>query len=185
MRRGMRLGHRPGRGDPGRPRVENRTRRTETTHETRRQRHRKRKLRPPRARARQPEAAARAAPGASGSARTARFYAVQRPCRHTGKSHRRAVPCARRIGYAPRPPSKERRKKSGHTGAPCAVRRHWPCAVYRARMMAPGERPHGEGATARCRSSAFGARSVVFWGEQRNMGGGAVALRAERAGGRV
>ena len=33
-------------------------------------------------------------------------------------------------------------------------------------------------------SSAEGARLVVFWGEQRNWGGGAAALRAERAGGR-
>ena len=33
-------------------------------------------------------------------------------------------------------------------------------------------------------SSAEGARLVVFWGEQCNWGGGAAALRAERAGGR-
>ena len=33
-------------------------------------------------------------------------------------------------------------------------------------------------------SSAEGARLVVFWGEQRNWGGGVAALRAERAGGR-
>lgn len=46
-------------------------------------------------------------------------------------------PGAPGVRYAPRPPSKERRK-NGHTGAPCAVRRHWPCAVYRARMTARG-----------------------------------------------
>ena len=34
-------------------------------------------------------------------------------------------------------------------------------------------------------SSAEGARLVVFWGEQRNLGAGAAALRAGRAGGRV
>jgi hypothetical protein len=62
-------------------------------------------------------------------------------------------------------------------------------ARCRAAGPAPESNPRSRGSShvggpARVGSSAEGARLVVFWGEQCNWGGGAAALRAERAGGR-
>ena len=96
-------------------------------------------------------------------------------------AHRRAVPCARGVRYAPRPPSTKRRRRADTYGRRRAAPQRATGPV-RYRSRADDGAGSGRGRRGRDRPvgcSAEGARLVVFWGEQvRNLGGGAVALRA-------